>query len=101
MAICLTAELQTLYTERLAKYEARLILADTYYEALMSSEGMESLKFDSGEAMSWAKYTDPSVFLQKVIYPLEAWIDHYRNKLNGTGIVKLNLRRKRRGYYGR
>lgn len=82
------------YQQRYDSYIARLEKAEAYYDYLMGSEGMESFKFDSGEAMSWAKYTNPSDFLLKVIQPLEAWVDHYRNKYNCTGIVRMNLRRR-------
>ena len=95
---CLSSELKAIYQERHDKYATLLVSALEYFENGLSSEGLESFKFDSGEAMSWARYSDPGDFLQKVINPIEAKIDHYRNKLNGTGIVKLNLRRK--GGYG-
>lgn len=93
MACYLTTELKTFYTERKAFWESLLVKAELYYEHLLSSEGLESFKFDSGEAMSWAKYTDADKFL-KVIGNIETQIGHYRNKLNGTGIVRLNLRRR-------
>lgn len=79
------------YQARMESWESRLTSAETYYEFLMSTEGASSFKFDSGEASSWAKYTEPDVFMDKVIAPIEAWIDHYRNKMNGTGIIRLNL----------
>lgn len=92
---CLTTVRKAEIQARLDKYTARLALAETYFDFLMDSEGMESFKFDSGEAMSWAKYTKIDEFLLKVVYPLEAFIDHYTNKLNGKGIVRLNLSRRR------
>lgn len=94
MACYLSSNLKAIYQERHDKYEAQLILALDYFDAIMAGEGIESGKFDSGEAMSWWKSVDPGDFLKKVIRPLESQIDHYRNKLNGTGIVRLNLRRK-------
>ena len=95
MATCIRSNLRTIYLERHDRYEALLVKALAYYDFLMDAEGMEAMKFDSGESMSWAKYTDPAEFLTKVINPIEAQIDLYRNKYNGTGIVKLNLRRNR------
>ena len=92
---CIRNSLRTIYLERHDRYTALLVTALEYYDFLMDTDGIESMKFDSGESMSWAKYTDPSEFLLKIITPLEAKIDHYRNKYNGTGIVKLNLRRNR------
>ena len=90
----LSAELRTIYQTRHDGYEAQLILALDYLDNILAGDGIESGKFDSGEAMSWWKYTKPDDFLLKVIRPIEAQIDHYRNKLNGTGIVRLNLRRR-------
>ncbi len=95
MATCISSNLRAIYLERHTRYEALLVKALDYYDFLMDTDGIESMKFDSGESMSWAKYTDPSEFLLKIINPLEAKIDYYRNKYNGTGIVKLNLRRNR------
>lgn len=91
----LTSTRQTQIQARITEWEARKALADTYFEFLMGSEGMESFKFDSGEAMSWAKYTDASEFLLKVIAPIDQYLDYYRNQLNGTGVVRLNLYRGR------
>ena len=58
-------------------------------------EGIESGKFDSGESMSWWKYSDPTKFYQQVVVPKKLMLDHYRNAFNGTGIVRLNLSRGR------
>ena len=91
----LPTTLRTHYQARYDLYVARLVLAEAYFDSLMDTEGTESFKFDSGEASSWAKYTKPDDFL-KVLRSIEAQIDHYRNRLNQTGIVRLNLRRKRR-----
>lgn len=92
---CLTAARKTQIRRRIAEYEARKALAETYLEHILSGEGVESGKFDSGEAMSWWKYTDPSDFLLKVITPIDQYLDYYRNQLNGTGVVRLNLCRGR------
>lgn len=91
--MALSTALRTIYQERHDRYEALLLSALDYYDLILAGKGMESFKFDSGDSMSWAKYTDPAEFLLKVIKSIEASIDHYRNALNCTGIVKLNLRR--------
>lgn len=94
MATCLTSELRTYYNERIAFWTATLIKAEeNLAKILTESEGYDSLKFDSGEAMSWAKFQELQK-AEKSVISAEGWISHYRNKLNGTGIVKLNLRRK-------
>ena len=80
---------------RIDSYTARLALAETYLAEVFSGEGIESGKFDSGEAMSWWKYPNAAEFLLKVIHPLEQYIDYYTNKLAGKGIVRLNLNRGR------
>lgn len=92
---CLTSTRKAQIETRIAEYEARKALADTYYAQILAGEGIESGKFDSGEAMSWWKYTDPSQFLIKVISPIDQYLDYLRNQLNGTGIVRLNLSRGR------
>lgn len=92
---CLNSTRRTQIQARITEWEARKALADTYFEFLMGSEGMESFKFDSGEAMSWAKYTDASQFLLKVISPIDQYLDYYRNQLNRNGIVRLSLKRGR------
>jgi hypothetical protein len=79
------------YQARLDRYEDLLDKAILYYESLLDTEGAESFKFDSGEASSWAKYTRPEVFQNKVIVPLESWISHYQDKLECKGIVQLGL----------
>jgi hypothetical protein len=92
---CISTNLKNIYQTRLDKWEELLEKALTYYEYLLSTEGAESFKFDSGEASSWAKYSDAGTFQNKVIANIESWIDYYRNKVNGTGIVRLNLSRGR------
>jgi hypothetical protein len=84
----------TIYQARLDAWEALLVEALAYYEFLLGTEGTSSFKFDSGEASSWARYTEPEKF-QKVITSIESQIDYYRNKVNGTGIVRLNQSRGR------
>ena len=92
---CISPTLRATYQTRLDKWEELLDKALTYYEYLLGTEGAESFKFDSGEASSWAKYTEASDFQNRVIVSIEWWIDYYRNKINGTGIVRLNQSRGR------
>ena len=91
----ISSTLQTIYQERLDYWTALLTKALAYYEFLLGTEGAESFKFDSGEASSWAKYADASTFQNKVIGAIESWIDYYRNKVNATGVVRMNLSRGR------
>jgi hypothetical protein len=90
---CLSSTRKAEIEARITKLEARLTLAENALDGLLSAEGIESFKFDSGEAMSWAKYYKAEE-LRKLISNIEANLDYYRNKLNGTGIVRLNLRRR-------
>lgn len=92
MAFKSKSELYTYYEGRYDYYIALLASAETYYDYLLSGEGFQSFKFDSGEANTWAQYTDPEKF-QTVIDRIEARIDWYRNKLNNTGVTQMNLRR--------
>lgn len=79
--------------QKIQKLTSRLETAENVLDKLLSYDGIESMKFDSGEASTWAKYSTPSE-LQNLISYLESQIDHYRNKLNNTGIVRMNLKRR-------
>lgn len=92
---CIPSTLRTIYQERLDYWTDLLTKALAYYEFLLGTEGAVSFKFDSGEGSSWAKYSDADKFQNKVIGAIENWVDYYRNKVNGTGIVRLNLSRGR------
>lgn len=91
MAI-LTDSRREFYTKKIEKLEARLLIAENAMDGLLSAEGVESFKFDSGEANAWAKYYTPEK-LQELIDQTEARISWYQNKLNRKGIVSMNLRR--------
>jgi hypothetical protein len=93
MAACLTSARRTQIQDRITRIEARIALYDNALEGLLSADGVESFKFDSGEAMSWAKYYTPDKIFDLIIAD-EKRLDWYQRKLNGTGITSLNLRRK-------
>ncbi len=95
---CLTASRRTEIQAKITALETRLALAESAMDGMLSTEGVESFKFDSGEAMSWAKYYTPEK-LQDLIDSIEARIEWWTGKLNGTGIVRMTLRRKG-GAYG-
>jgi ElaB/YqjD/DUF883 family membrane-anchored ribosome-binding protein len=90
---CLSSTRKAEIEARITKLQARLTLAENALDDVLNSEGIKSGKFDSGEAMSWWSQQSPEE-LQKIISNIEANLDYYRNKLNGTGIVRLNLRRR-------
>jgi hypothetical protein len=91
----ISSALLATYQERLDYWTALLTKALAYYEFLLGTEGAVSFKFDSGEASSWAKYTEADVFQNKVVDSIERRIDYYRNKVNCTGVVRLNQSRGR------
>jgi len=88
----LTSDRKARYEQKIIKLESRLQNAENVLEKLLSNDGIESMKFDSGEANTWAKYSTPEQ-LQKLISYLESQIDWYRGKLNQTGIVRMRLAR--------
>lgn len=67
--------------------------------AAMASGGIESFKFDSGDASQWAKYHTPEQLLKNVDI-LFKQIDYWNGKLNCTSNVYMNLRRKQQYLYG-
>lgn len=93
-------------TARVTQIEAHITqlgtLVDEAYaaaSAAMAAGGIESFKFDSGDASQWAKYHSPEALL-KSIDTLFKQIDYWNGKLNCTSNVYMALRRKQQYLYG-
>ena len=87
---CLSSTRKATLTARLEKKRAQLVLAEAALDA--SIGGPEAYKFDTNEGSQWLK--DRSFAeITKLISLLEAQIDSITRKLNGTGLVNMNLRR--------
>jgi hypothetical protein len=77
---------------RIARNEALLAEAETALSGTLTP--YREYRFDSGEGSQKTEYKDPRQ-LKDIIDSLEAQIEADYRRLNGTGIVNMNLRRKR------
>jgi hypothetical protein len=73
--------------------ESQLALARTAYETALASGDTESYLFDSREGKQSTTLRSPSV-LAKQVSQLEAEIERLYRRIEGGGIVNMNLRRK-------
>ena len=95
-----------LSTARVTEIEARVAQLETFIteayaavSASFASGGIESFKFDSGDASQWAKYESPADLL-KTVDNLWKHIDYWNGKLNCTSNVYMALRRKQQFLIG-
>lgn len=88
----LVTSLITQINERITKKQTQLAAADLALDAAITE--IESYKFDSGEGNQTTKYRKIEE-LQNLINSLEKQIESLQRRLSGTGIVNINLRRKR------
>ena len=77
---------------RLAKREASLVIAEASYDELLASN-VEMYRFDSTEGEQTTKRRKIQE-MRDQIQILESEIDNIRRRLNGTGIVNMNMRRR-------
>jgi len=89
---CLNTTTRVAIIARITKYET---LLESAYDAIDSggSSDIGEYSFDSGEGSQRVKYRSLAD-LQKYIEWLESRIGYLYRRLNGTGLVNLNLRRK-------
>jgi hypothetical protein len=73
--------------------DAQILLAQTAFTASLEANEIEEYRFDSAEASQRAKMRDPDKLFSQIesLYKRRAAIV---SRLNGTGIVNMNLRRK-------
>jgi len=90
---CLTSTRRAALIIRLAKREASLVIAEATYDELLANP-VESYRFDSTEGEQQTKRRKVADAKQQVD-ELESEIDSIRRRLNGTGVVNMNLRRSR------
>lgn len=88
---CLPNVKKQFWLKRLTYWEAELAKLD---EAMMNATlEVEEYRLNTGEGMQQTKYRDLEK-LQKQITKAEYMIDWIINKLNGWGLMNMNLRRK-------
>ena len=88
---CLNSSTRTVLLARLAKREASLVIAEASYDELLASN-VEMYRFDSTEGEQTTKRRKIQE-MRDQIQSLESEIDNIRRRLNGTGIVNMNMRR--------
>ena len=84
---------------RITQLETSLSLAYTAFDEALTTGGVESFKFDSGEGSQWAKYHSYNS-LYSIIERIESQIEFLNRKLNNRSNVILALRRKYGTSYG-
>jgi hypothetical protein len=88
-------------TRIVAQIEKKIEQLDKANEALLeATTGVQDYRFDSNEGSQRARRESPEKILKLIAY-LEACIDSLSRKLDGTNLVKFNLRRKPGGIYRR
>ena len=90
---CLPTWRRTQLKARLAVKKTQLIALYAEYDKAIANIEVQSYKFDSGEGSQQTKRRAPEE-IAKAIERLEKEIDSITSKLNGTGIVSMNLRRR-------
>ena len=88
---CLTSTRRAALLVRLAKREASLAIADAAYDELLANT-IEAYRFDSTEGEPQTKRRKVAD-AKKQVDELESEIDSIRRRLNGTGVINMNLRR--------
>lgn len=91
---CITSDTRTYYTERLARLTTQLTALETAIDSGVLH--VETISLDTGEGKQMTRYRSADQ-MYKAQERLEARIEYYNKKLDGTGLVNLNLRRKGSG----
>ena len=89
---CINSTTRTRLLARLTKREASLVLAEASYDELLANN-VESYRFDSSEGEQQTKRRKLQDIKEQVD-SLQAEIDNIRRRLDGKGIVNMNLRRR-------
>lgn len=89
---CILSSTRTRLIARIAKNEELLEKAETALSNALNH--IKEFRLDTGEGSQKTEYKDPRQ-LQQIIDSLESSIERDYRRLNGTGIVNMNLRRKR------
>lgn len=96
---CLTASTRSRLLARKTTLETLITAAEAALTSALETGDVESYTFDSGEGSQRTKYRSLED-IQKNLDWLYSRLDFITRRLNGTGIVNLNLRRKRFGIAG-
>lgn len=89
---CLTAAQRSDLEARKTIFETRLAEANTAYAESIAASSVKSYRFDPGDATQQATRRDQKELLS-TIDSLQSRIDAINNRLKGTGLVNMRLRR--------
>lgn len=89
---CLTAAQRTNLEARKTILETQLAAANTAYTESIAASSVKSYRFDPGDATQQATRRDQKELLD-TIDSLQARLDAINNRLKGTGLVTMRLRR--------
>ena len=92
---CLSSRIRARIQASIVKLEAQLVLANAAYDLALGSADVQAYEFDSKEGRQETTLRSPSV-IAKEIDRIEAKLDRLYRRLEGGGIVNMNLRRRRR-----
>jgi len=92
--VCLQSSRITEIQSTITNLQAALVIANaSYLEALNPAQ---DYRVDTGEGSQRVKRRDPTGLLNSIT-SIQRQIDYWTRKLNGTGITRMNLRRKPAG----
>ncbi len=92
--VCLSSTRITEINAIITNLEAALAVAWASYTETLNPA--QDYRIDTGEGSQRVKRRDPTEMFNQ-IQALQRQIDYWNAKLNGTGIKKMNLRRKPNG----
>lgn len=91
---CLPSAIRARIIASITTKEAQLIVANAAYDAALSSADVEGYELDTKEGRQRTSLRSPSV-ISKEIARLESELERLYRRLEGGGLVNLNLRRRR------
>lgn len=90
--VCISSATLARIQAQITVKEAQLAVANEAYLKALGSADTESYTFDSKEGKQATTLRSPSV-ISNEIKKIEAELNRLYNRLSGTGIVNMNLRR--------
>jgi hypothetical protein len=89
----LSSAIRTRIEQQIATKTAQLDAANTAYTAALANSEIQTFTLDTGEGKQSSTRRNPKQLLE-VIRLLESDLDRLYRRLNGGGIVNMNLRRR-------
>lgn len=89
---CLNTSKRAAILARITKLKTQLVIANDTLDSGLSTD-IREYRFDSGEGSQRVEYKTFKE-MTAIVDWLESRIDYLTRKLNGTGLLNMNLRRK-------